>query len=434
MTDNLIAISSDAPPPAAAAGQLNLPAAGFPEVAADIAAAPAVRWLRALMGWAETGRPMAEFGRLRPADLTEVAALLGLGAAARKEQGLLAGIAVRWGTEAALLRLRTGQLHTAKRHLPLLSDPAALWLRLLTALDQPDTSFTRLLAEHSDNVYRSYSPGRDVADLTVAVVEAGALDEAGLAAWYEQHWILGDADAGAPTSVRPVRTLLLLAHALGLLAQDEKGRWAATGLGRVCAALTRLPGAELDDDPDDEASLIATPDSLAEPGFVLRVNLRRTGVWRRLRLPGQLTAYGLHDIIQAAFGWDGDHLHKLRAGPFTFAPAWPVLDDAIPSEMVTLTDLSTLGVRELTYTYDLGDCWQHEIIIEAMLPPGDVFEPECLAGRGITPAEDGGDWSEDDDGNLVPAAEPEPQRVYDAARINRALARIDNEPDESGSE
>jgi len=170
--------------------------------------------------------------------------------------------------------------------------------------------------------------------------------------------------------------------------RDEEGRWAATGLGRVCAALTRLPGAELDDDPDDEASLIATPDSLAEPGFVLRVNLRRTGVWRRLRLPGQLTAYGLHDIIQAAFGWDGDHLHKLRAGPFTFAPAWPVLDDAIPSEMVTLTDLSTLGVRELTYTYDLGDCWQHEIIVEAMLPPGDVLEPECLAGRSVTPAED----------------------------------------------
>ncbi len=304
-----------------------------------------------------------------------MAALLGLGAAARKEQGLLAGIAVRWGTEAALLRLRTGQLHAAKRHLPLLSDPAALWLRLLTALDQPDTSFTRLLAEHSGNLYRSYSPGRDVADLTVAVAEAGALDEAGLAAWYEQHWILGG--AGAPTSLRPVRTLLLLAHALGLLAQDEEDRWAATGLGRVCAALTRLPGAELDDDPDDEVSLIATPDSLAEPGFVLRVNLRRTGVWRQLRLPGQLTAYELHDVIQATFGWDGDHLHVLRAGPFTFAPAWPVLDDAIPSELVTLADLSTLGVRELTYTYDLGACWQHEIIVEAMLPPVTFLSPSA---------------------------------------------------------
>jgi len=272
----------------------------------------------------------------------------------------------------------------------------------------------------------------------VAVAEAGALDEAGLASWYAQHEISGDAGAG--TSLRPVRTLLLLAHALGLLGRDEEGRWAATGLGRVCAALTRLPGAELDDDPDDEASLIATPDSLAEPGFVLRVNLRRTGVWRRLRLPGQLTVYGLHDVIQAAFGWDGDHLHVLQAGPFTFAPGWQDLDDAIPSELVTLTDLSTLGVRELTYTYDLGDCWQHEIIAEAILPPGDVFEPECLAGRGITPAEDGGDWSddedeedaeEDEDGDLSPAAAPEPKRVYDPARINRALASIVSEPEEA---
>jgi len=137
VTDNLIAISSAVPPPAAAPRQLNLPAAGLPEVAADIATAPAVRWLRALMGWAETGRPMAESGRLRPADLTEVAALLDLGTAASKEQDLLAGIAVRWGTEAALLRLRTGQLQTAKRHLPLITDPPALWLRLLTALDRP---------------------------------------------------------------------------------------------------------------------------------------------------------------------------------------------------------------------------------------------------------------------------------------------------------
>jgi hypothetical protein len=226
--------------------------------------------------------------------------------------------------------------------------------------------------------------------------------------------------------------LVLLAGALGILARDEDGRWTATGLGRVCATLTLLPRAKLDGEPHAEASLIGTPGSPAEPGFVVRVSLPRLRVWRRLRLLGQLTAYGLHALIQAAFGWDGDHLHTLRAGPFTFAPAWPVLDNAIPSELVTLADLRTLGVRELAYRYDLGDCWDHEIIVESILPPGDVAGPEGLAGRGVTPAEDGGDWSEDDDGNLVPVAEPQPGRVYDLARINRALARAIGESRETG--
>jgi len=229
-----------------------------------------------------------------------------------------------------------------------------------------------------------------------------------------------------------VRVLTLLASALGILTRGGDGRWAATGLGRVCSTLTRLPREELDDDSYDEDSLIGIAGDQSEPGFVVKVSLSRLGVWRRLRLPGQLTAYGLHSVIQAAFGWGGDHLHVLRAGPFTFAPSWPVLDDAIPSELVTLTDLATLGVRELAYTYDLGDCWNHQIIVESILPPGEVARAECLAGRGVTPAEDGGDWYEDDDGNLVQVAEPEPRRVYDLARINRALTLATSESDEAG--
>ena len=42
------------------------------------------------------------------------------------------------------------------------------------------------------------------------------------------------------------------------------------------------------------------------------------------------------------------------------------------------------------------------------------------------------DWDEDDDGNLIPVAEPEPERVYDLARINRALTLAVAEPDETG--
>jgi hypothetical protein len=419
-------------PPDAGPEPLSLPAADLAEVTAGIAAAPVIRWHRSLISWAGTGRAVAEFARILPADLDELPARLGFDDAPQDERGLLVDIAVRWAVEASLLRLRTGLLRPAQRHLHLLDDPAALWFRMLSALARPDMAFTDLLGEYSGYRYAGFSPGRDVAELTLAVAEARGMDEPQLAAWCALRWSLHRADG--EDAGQAVRVLTLLASALGILARDGDGRWTATGVGRVCATLTRLSREELDDERYAGASLIATTGSQPEPGFVVKVSLRRLGVWRRLRLPGELTAYGLHTVIQAALGWSGDHLHVLRAGPFKFAPAWQALDDAIPSELVTLADLSTLGVRELAHRYDLGDCWDHEIIVEGILPPGEVTRPECLAGRGTTPAEDGGDWYEDDDGNLVPRAAPTPRRVYDLARINRALTLATSEPDEAADQ
>lgn len=430
VTDNPAAIVSGQPTDARPV-PLSLPAADLAEVTADISAAPVVRWLRTLTSWTGTGRAVAEFARILPADMARLSALLGFGDAPRGERRLLTDIAVRWAVEASLLRLRTGTLRPAKRHLPLLGDPAALWFRMLSALHAPDMAFTGLLSEYSGHRYGWYSPGHDVSQLTLAVAEAPApVSGAELTAWHARRWGLPGGDAGAAAGA--VRVLALLAEALGLIARDQNGQWAATGLGRVCATLTRLPREELDDEQYADGDLIAGPAGQQAPGFVVRVSMPRLGVWRRLRLPGELTAYGLHTVIQAAFGWDGDHLHTLRAGPFTFAAAWPVLDEAIPSELVCLADLDTLGVRELAYRYDLGDCWDHEITVEKTLPPGEVTQPECLAGRGTTPAEDGGDFCEDDDGNLIPIAQPEPRRVYDPARINRALTLAIAEPDETG--
>ena len=288
------AAAAPATPPPAEPEPLSLPAADLAEVTADIAAAPVVRWHRALTSWAGAGRAVADFARILPADLAGLSALLGFDDAAPNERDLLVDIAVRWSVEASLLRLRTGMLRPAQRHLPLLDDPAALWFRMLSALARPDMAFTDLLGEYSGYRYAGFSPGRDAAELTLAVAEARGLDEAQLAAWCTQRWSLHRADAQA--AGRAVRVLTLLASALGILAPDGDGHWSATGLGRVCATLTRLPSEELDDDNYDEDSLIGIPGDQQEPGFVLKVGLTPLGVWRRLRLPGQLTA--LPHVVQ----------------------------------------------------------------------------------------------------------------------------------------
>ena len=33
-------------------------------------------------------------------------------------------------------------------------------------------------------------------------------------------------------------------------------------------------------------------------------------IWRRLLVPGQTTIARLHTILQTAFGWSGEHLHR----------------------------------------------------------------------------------------------------------------------------
>src|ERR1017187_10038541 len=144
------------------------------------------------------------------ADLPEVSALLGFGDAAEDERGLLVDIAVRRAVEAGLLRLRTGILRPAKRHLPLLDDPAALWFRMLSALARPDMAFTDLLGEYSSHHYRGYSLGRDLAELNQAVAEAGTpVSEAQLAQCHARRWGWGSADT--ESARHSVRVLALLA-------------------------------------------------------------------------------------------------------------------------------------------------------------------------------------------------------------------------------
>jgi Plasmid pRiA4b ORF-3-like protein len=36
-------------------------------------------------------------------------------------------------------------------------------------------------------------------------------------------------------------------------------------------------------------------------------------IWWRLLVPGQTTIAQLHTILQTAFGWDGEHLHRFRS-------------------------------------------------------------------------------------------------------------------------
>ena len=143
----------------------------------------------------------------------------------------------------------------------------------------------------------------------------------------------------------------------------------------------------------------------------LKVSLAgsRPPIWRRVRLPVTATLADLHDVIQVLFGWDGDHLHVFRAGKKQYSDPFVNLEGTADEGAVRVRDVLTPGGK-ISYTYDLGACWEHEIALEQTLPRdrGQDY-PVCVAYKGDSPAEY---WSEDD------PEEPEP---FDLAEVNRKL-------------
>src|SRR4051812_44668222 len=56
--------------------------------------------------------------------------------------------------------------------------------------------------------------------------------------------------------------------------------------------------------------------------LTVRVELQKTdqAVWRRLVVPGDTTLDRLHDVLQAAMGWTGSHLHRFFTGTSSKSP------------------------------------------------------------------------------------------------------------------
>jgi hypothetical protein len=130
------------------------------------------------------------------------------------------------------------------------------------------------------------------------------------------------------------------------------------------------------------------------PVYQLRVVLRGISplIWRRLLVGGNTTMAGLHDVLQVAFGWSGDHLHCFKVhgreyglhydgGPF-------FRDDA---RQVRLGGLGLRGGERFVYDYDLGALWRHDLRVEQITDPepGRAY-PRCTGGRRAGPPENCG--------------------------------------------
>jgi hypothetical protein len=87
-------------------------------------------------------------------------------------------------------------------------------------------------------------------------------------------------------------------------------------------------------------------------------------------------------MIQAAMGWKNYHLYEFVAGEERFGESDP--DDPYevrPAASSRPSSVLTSAGDHLIYTYDFGDEWRHEVLLED-LPEASEHRtyPVCLAG------------------------------------------------------
>ena len=78
-------------------------------------------------------------------------------------------------------------------------------------------------------------------------------------------------------------------------------------------------------------------------------------VWREVEVPVSMTLKQLHGVVQAAMEWEDDHLWSFAVGR----------EEISQSQATKLSLQDLLGPRKtkLLYTYDFGDCWEHELTV-----------------------------------------------------------------------
>ncbi len=147
--------------------------------------------------------------------------------------------------------------------------------------------------------------------------------------------------------------------------------------------------------------------------YQLKISLKRmrNPVWRRVLVPATARLGRLHQVIQIVMNWDGDHLHAFHVGNEHYGDPF-YSTDLYDEESLRLSDTFTPSIKTITYLYDFGASWYHDITFEKVLDLDvDATYPVCVTGRGDFPIEY---WTdEDDDQESIP---------FDQDKVNSRLA------------
>ncbi len=165
---------------------------------------------------------------------------------------------------------------------------------------------------------------------------------------------------------------------------DEMARALSAGIEDMSEQLQQKGSGESFADPDG-------------PIYQLKISLKdaKPPIWRRVLVPASIELEHLHAVIQAAFGWTNSHLHQFIDGRTFYQPGGE--DDGFSgmevadSIGVPLRNFLRKEKDKIVYEYDFGDSWEHQVLLEKILPadPEQVL-PVCIKGKRACPPDDCG--------------------------------------------
>jgi hypothetical protein len=131
--------------------------------------------------------------------------------------------------------------------------------------------------------------------------------------------------------------------------------------------------------------------------YQIKVTLKESKppTWRRMQVTSETTLARLHRILQRVMGWESYRLYQFVVGGMAYGdPSMLEEMEGEDARKVTLATLVRGEKSKFLYEYDFGDSWDHELLIEKVLPceAGKRY-PVCLTGKRACPPEDcGGIW------------------------------------------
>src|SRR5208337_1460637 len=130
--------------------------------------------------------------------------------------------------------------------------------------------------------------------------------------------------------------------------------------------------------------------------YQLKVTLRgiRPPIWRRILVPHDIPLDKLHRVLQIVMGWTDSHFHKFIIDGVSYKHFPIDRDQGDDAKNETSFNLHRIVTREkdrFKYMYDFGDYWEHEILVEKILPLEKGTDcPVCVTGKRACPPENCG--------------------------------------------
>ncbi len=130
------------------------------------------------------------------------------------------------------------------------------------------------------------------------------------------------------------------------------------------------------------------------PIYQLKITLRdvKPAIWRRIEVAGHTRLDHLNMMIQSAMGWTNSHMHSFTIDGEDYGRHHADFDsDYLDERRHYLDDLVRLEKARFLYIYDFGDNWEHDVVVEKIVPPEPGMKyPRCAAGARSCPPEDVG--------------------------------------------